>query len=402
MPGRRQVSRFMALGMVLLLPALVRPAAEARGFERAGPGADAAPPVTSCVLELSGFDSAGDPVVSTPAYALERPGLLIVPIHALGGSSPRWERLRVVPDPGDRGSGHGTGYEVTEALEIMAQSDLAVLRAPGLAACAPAPGDRATLAAGQRLVGVRDRFGYRPRVFTAIVERSVAIPGGSGFALVRVPDGGGAETGFLTDRTGRPVASLLPHYPAGDRSLAGAAAIDGKELLGAAEGPGLPPREAFESKAAPEWSATPAGVLLSALLLTRDDQIDRSIDLLDQVMGATSPSADLLVTRGSRKFRRGRIQGAIDDFTAAIQAEPGLRLAHYNLGIALGATGRYGAASEAFERALSLDPSHARTHFQLAMALQAAHMPDRARRELDALGRLDPPLAAELQQMLGF
>ena len=96
----------------------------------------------------------------------------------------------------------------------------------------------------------------------------------------------------------------------------------------------------------------------------------------------------LLVERGSRRFRIGRTEAAIQDFARAAALSPRLHVAHFNLGVALGSAGRFAQAAEALDRALRIDPGHAQTRYQLALALYADRRTDRAREECDRLERM--------------
>ena len=106
--------------------------------------------------------------------------------------------------------------------------------------------------------------------------------------------------------------------------------------------------------------------------------------------------------RGTRRFRIGRTEAAIQDFARAAAINPRLHLAHFNLGVALGSAGRFAEAAEAFDRALQIDPDHARTHYQLALALYAARHADRARQECERLEQIDAKLGGELRALLHF
>jgi tetratricopeptide (TPR) repeat protein len=129
---------------------------------------------------------------------------------------------------------------------------------------------------------------------------------------------------------------------------------------------------------------------------------ERGIDLLGAAMRAAGPSAALLIERGVREFQAGRMAPAIDDFTSAASLDPASHLARYNLGVALGSSGRYDEAAAALEAARDLEPGHGRTRYQLILALSAARRSDAARQEYQALLALDPAMAHDLVNIPGL
>ncbi len=365
----------------------------------------------TCALELRASDASGNTILMTVAYALDRPGLVLAPLSPAARLRTRWQRLQTVPDHGTAG-GTGDGrapIEVTEVLLQDASRDLVLLRAPGLEACdggedraEDEPGATAGVPVeGDTLLGLRDRDGYRPRVFQASLDRMIALGAGPQLLRVRIPDGGGAGSGFLFDRHHRLFGSILPPPPGGDRLFACAVPIDRRELDVAASGPGLPVSDAL-ARPAEDFPRSTAGLWAQALLLTRDDQADRALRLLDDVARISGDSDSLLMERGSRLFRIGRTDAAISDFERAARLSPRLHLARFNLGVAYGAAGRYEDAIDSFTRALEIEPLHAQTHFQLALALMAAHRTEGARRECDRLERIDSGLARDLRAALSF
>lgn len=389
----------------------------------AGPVLPHAGSPIDCALVLSGLDGEGRTTFQAVAYSMEEPGRLLV--SGTGWGRDGRERLVVRPDDGRiAGNGPAAGYAVTGALRYAPGPDLAILSAPGLPACRaggpPAAAAEATSAGsppiggfhgadaaeGTRLVGLRPRDGYRPRVFRATVERLIRVPGIPSLMLLRLPDGAGAESGFILDGLLRPLGSILPPPPGGDRSLICAVPIDPAFLAAPDAALDVPPGEFPAPPPGPSGAGpaadTPAGLLSRALLLTRDDQAATAIRLLDRLLEINGPDARILVERGSRSFRVGRTAAAIEDFQRAAKLDPSFHLAHFNLGVTLGSEGRYREAAAALTRALEIDPDHQRTRYQLALALQAAGDSERARREYTLLERLDPALARSLGQALGF
>ncbi len=371
------------------------------------------PSLSTCAIELSASDASGNTVFQTVAYALDRPGLVLAPLSPTARLRPRWERLRTSPDPALSGS--KTGRAVVEVTEVLLQDpsrDLVLLRAPGLEAC-ESEGDgtkdasegaepaSTTRVEGEPLIGIRDRDGYRPRVFQARLDKMIAVGAGPALLRIRIPDGGGAASGFLLDRHHHLIGSILPPPTGGDRLFACAVPIDRREFDLAASGPGRPLSDAL-AHPADDVSRTPAGLWAQALLLTRDDQADQALRLLDEVSRLAGESDALLLERGVRRFRIGRNDAAIEDFARAARLNPRLHLAQFNLGVALGAAGRYAQAIEAFRRAVEIDPRHPQTRYQLALALMAAHQPERAREECGRLERLDAALASDLRAALAF
>src|SRR3989442_13628917 len=221
-------------------------------------GATVAPAPMSCALQLVGRDASGNTVLQTVAYALRRPGLVLAPLSCASPGRPRWQRLQATPDPALAGPvGSDRPIEVTEILFEDASRDLVLLRAPGIEACdeggAPdADAGRAgpdgivpLLADGEPLIGIRDRDGYRPRVFQARLDRRIRTGTGPELMRIRIPDGGGASAGFLLDRRHRLVGSILPPPAGGDRLFACAVRIDRSEIETAAGRPGRALSEAL-------------------------------------------------------------------------------------------------------------------------------------------------------------
>ena len=394
--------------------ALVVAACMAAGM-KTGDGATVAPAAASCALQLAGRDASGNTVLQTVAYALDQPGLVLAPLSGASLGRPRWQRLQATPDPALAGvSGPERPIEVTEILLEDPSRDLVLLRAPGIEACdesgtsdadagsttphgiAPLPAD------GDSLIGIRNRDGYRPRLFQARLERRISTGSGPELMRIRIPDGGGASAGFLLDRRHRLLGSILAPPAGADRLFACAVPIDRASIEVAAGRPGRTLPDALTQPPPDEFARTPAGLIAQALVLTRDDQTDLALRLLDDAVRLGGESDVLLVERGSRRFRIGRTEAAIQDFARAAALSPRLHVAHFNLGVALGSAGRFAEAAEAFDRALRIDPGHAQTRYQLALALYADRRADRARDECDRLERVDAKLGGELRALLNL
>jgi tetratricopeptide repeat protein len=368
----------------------------------------------TCALELSARDASGNTVLQTVAYALDRPGLVLAPLSPAARLRPRWERLQTTSDPGLSGPDAGLdAFEVTEVLMQDPGRDLLLLRAPGVKACdaslegaVEVPSDGAgpppARTEGEPLIGIRDRDGYRPRVFQARLDTLIDTGDGAPLMKIRIPDGGGAASGFVLDQKQHLIGFILPPPPGGDRLFACAVPIDRREIDLAASGTGRKVSDALAGPRAEEFRQTAAGLWAQALLLTRDDQTDQALALLDGVARLAGESDRLFVERGFRRFRIGRTDAAIADFARAAQLNPRLHVARFDLGVALGNAGRYTEAIEAFSRALEIDPGHAQTRYQLALALMAARQSDRAREVCQALERIDPALARDLREALAF
>ena len=81
--------------------------------------------------------------------------------------------------------------------------------------------------------------------------------------------------------------------------------------------------------------------------------------VLDPPPNTMLSGADVLLTEGNRLFREGRWEGARKQFQAAVQAQPDLAEAHYNLALAMD---HYGGGKKAqkthYIKAANLAPGH--------------------------------------------
>jgi tetratricopeptide repeat protein len=367
---------------------------------------------TPCVLDLLGEDASGNKVLQTPAYVLDRPGLVLTSLTEVARHRTRWERLLVAPDSSLPGPAPASGPIPVTAVALADPSrDLLVLRVSGLEACiatvtsgtGSSAADRTDVslpAVGEVVTGLRSRDGYRSRIFRGEVDRLAGAGERLELLRIRMPDAGGAGAGFLFDRGHELIGSILPSFAGADTRLACAIAISSDRAAAAASESTGETLDSLRQRTPEEFAQTSTGLFSQALLLTRDDQTVQALRLLDEVERLAGESGSLLMERGALRFKAGRLDGAIEDFARAARIDAGRHLAHYNLGLALGAAGRYEAAIEAFELARDIDPRHALTRYQLALALEAAHRPELARQECDHLGGLDATLAGDLKSIL--
>jgi hypothetical protein len=353
-----------------------------------------------CLYDIHGEDGAGRIVLRTVGYALDRAGLLAAPLHVLQQGGRRWSSLRLVSpgDDGARESGRGS-IPVNQVALIDAEHNLAILRVPALVVCGAGVG--APPEKGARLTGLRGRRGYGATLFQAKVERSVTLPGGVTVMRAAFPDGSGAPAGFLFDGDDRLVGSILPSPPDADRFRIAAVDLSSPAIAAAAEAPGRPLGSIRHADVVTVRDTTTM-LMARALTVDRRASPETILARLEAVEERTGEFAGLLLERGAAQFDRGDLAAAIADFRAAVAADPDEHLAHYNLGISLGADGRYNAAAEAFRQALLLKPEHPRTLYHLAVALAAANRPAEAVGPYTDLSRVDPALAADLKALIGL
>lgn len=356
-----------------------------------------------CRLALDAYDDAGHRVFRTIALALDRPGLVVTPLHTLERGGARWERLAVE----EESAGDGAALDVKGVVSLDPSADLAYLSVPGSPSCAAAAaGDAASSTgspaepAGMQVLVLRERSGYRPSTAGGQILRVVALPGGRRLVLARLLDAKGAEPGLMIDASGALLGSVAPAPSGSDPALA---AVVPAALPPPAQGSDpVPPRSILAAKAAPTFSGTPPGIAAQALLLGGAGRTEAAIARLDDALSGGGETSALLLERGALQYASGRLPAAVRDFSRAAQADPSSYLARFNLGVVLGVSGQYDEAAAAFRAARDLSPSNPRVRFELALALRAAHQGDAARGEWEALSRLDPTLARELRLLLGF
>jgi hypothetical protein len=374
----------------------------------AGAGVLPAEASAGCAVRLTAFDAAGLPVARADGYGIGAGGTILAPLSIASAGVQRWSRLVAAFDSPAVATGTATVVEapVDRVRMVDRDHDLAFLIAPGLPACGDPPADPATEAGGGRsapawpgpgtvLTGVRQRLGYRSREFRAEVERTLRGPGGAEILIARLIEPGGADSGLLFDDRGDLVAVILPPPPDGDPDRIAAVRFPSAHNLGPARE--TPLRDTLA--AATATGAPPVRLFAQALLISRDNQADRALRLLEQTARAAGEFDDLVLERGIRRFELGRTEPAIDDFFRVAAHAPDHHAAHYNLGVALGAAGRYADALAAFSAAARIDPGHPGTRFQMALALAALGDP-RAREECAALRQIDPGMAADLESIL--
>jgi Flp pilus assembly protein TadD len=70
--------------------------------------------------------------------------------------------------------------------------------------------------------------------------------------------------------------------------------------------------------------------------------------------GTSLSEKDLLIEQGNKKFMLGDYQGAIADFSKAIELDPDAATAHYSRGLAYIGAGQKGLAKEGLMKAIEL------------------------------------------------
>jgi protein O-GlcNAc transferase len=116
------------------------------------------------------------------------------------------------------------------------------------------------------------------------------------------------------------------------------------------------------------------------------DLIERAVALKPELAEAHN---DLGVVLGAQ----GRFTEAVACFERAIVLDPNYAEAHNNLGSALGSLRRFTQATACFERALAINPSFAMAHLYLGNALRAQRKLDEAVAHYERAVAIDPKFA---------
>ena len=109
----------------------------------------------------------------------------------------------------------------------------------------------------------------------------------------------------------------------------------------------------------------------------------------------TSQSPEALLESGLKALGQDRYEEAIPFFRQALELDPKLLMARYDLGVAYFAVGKYAEAREAFEEVLRLNPEHLFAAYFLGRVDLAEGDLDQAIRRLEAVSK-GKPVADEL------
>jgi tetratricopeptide (TPR) repeat protein len=93
-------------------------------------------------------------------------------------------------------------------------------------------------------------------------------------------------------------------------------------------------------------------------------------------------------------MQKNQYQGAVAEWTKAVELAPSEAIAHNNLGISLVQTGRAKEAIPHYEKALELSPDYAEAHNNLGLALSRTGRPDEAVTHYQKALELNPEFAS--------
>jgi arylsulfatase A-like enzyme/Flp pilus assembly protein TadD len=200
-------------------------------------------------------------------------------------------------------------------------------------------------------------------------------------------------------------------YVGGGHGAAGAARADpktrrtlaariGQVTSGELQGSAL--KDALTSIVTDDPGNTQAHLRLAALLV-EENACDAAIPHLRRVIAQQFPSADPYIMQAACAGRRGDVREAVDALEAADRVEPGNPVVIANLGIAHAASGSLDGARASLERALQIDPTLDEARFNLARVYaRLGRRADAAREAQTLLSRLpaNAPQRAEVERLL--
>ena len=123
------------------------------------------------------------------------------------------------------------------------------------------------------------------------------------------------------------------------------------------------------------------------------DQFDKAITELDKAVKLSPRSSKLFLMRGDCKWLTRDMEGAIADYTRAIElgpSAPGIERAYNNRGVARQHLGNDINAFSDFERAISINPNYADPFYSRGVILEKRGKPDFALKDFDRAILLDP------------
>ena len=139
--------------------------------------------------------------------------------------------------------------------------------------------------------------------------------------------------------------------------------------------------------------------LQKAKALNADDQPEQALEALAHAEAQHGPSAQLLQGRGAVHFKRADLQSAEQDYRAALQLDPDLRISGNDLAIILARSGRLAQAITVAERVTQAHPRYAKGFNTLGALLLDARQLDHAERALlraETLSLSNPSTACNL------
>jgi tetratricopeptide (TPR) repeat protein len=136
-----------------------------------------------------------------------------------------------------------------------------------------------------------------------------------------------------------------------------------------------------------------SAIILAGLIFSTRAQTSYwrdSESLWTHALGVTSGNFIAHNNLGTALFQRGDLNGATNQYQAALQIRPDYEEAHFNLGTALLQSGDAEGAINEFQTALRLQPDHAQAHINLGSALAQKGDVRDAIAQIQSGLRLDP------------
>jgi tetratricopeptide (TPR) repeat protein len=138
------------------------------------------------------------------------------------------------------------------------------------------------------------------------------------------------------------------------------------------------------------WSMLAVFAVLSSITLVKSSCYCDPITFYNSSIYQNPVNALLYTNRGAVKVNMGDLQGAISDFTKAIELKPQDAAAYNDRGIAYSSTGRIEMAIKDYDKSIELNPDYAGVYNNLGNTYQSKGDLDKAVKKYDKAIELNP------------